>query len=160
MKVPTWPTLSLMITLVVILEKCPGYFVSPKKTKRKKTSTHQKNWSGVERWRRRGVAFFKSWLLAASLTRLQGRCLARPRMVRPFVAHMKDFYLTPFADAESSSSRRPRTQQYYAPDGNRTTFHHYVPTNGGKVKPMPPVPLTGLSFPMIHCHLSDCSRSS
>jgi len=45
-------------------------------------------------------------------------------------------------DAESSSTRRPRTQQYYAPDGNRTTFHHYVPTNGSKVKPTPPVPLT------------------
>ena len=64
------------------------------------------------------------------------------------------------ADAESSSARRPRTQQYYAADGNRTTFHHYVPTNGGKVKPMPPVPLTGLSFPKTHCHLSNCSRSS
>ncbi|KAH9982606.1 hypothetical protein BGW80DRAFT_1264111, partial [Lactifluus volemus] len=48
-------------------------------------------------------------------------------------------------DAESSSARRPRTQQYYAADGNRTTFHHYVPTNGGKIKPTPPVPLTAVN---------------
>jgi len=47
-------------------------------------------------------------------------------------------------DAESSSARRARAQQYYALDGNRTTFHHYVPTNGGKVKSTQPVPLTGL----------------
>lgn len=64
------------------------------------------------------------------------------------------------ADAESSSARRPRTQQYYAPDGNRTTFHHYVPTNGGKIKMTPPAPLTGLDFPKTHCHLSDYIRSS
>jgi Ino eighty subunit 1 len=37
-------------------------------------------------------------------------------------------------DAEPSSVRRTRTQQYYPSDGNRTTFHHYVPTNSGKVK--------------------------
>jgi hypothetical protein len=47
-------------------------------------------------------------------------------------------------DAESSSARRARAQQYYALDGNRTTFHHYVPTHGGKAKPTQPVPLTGL----------------
>jgi len=45
-------------------------------------------------------------------------------------------------DAESSPARRVRAQQYYALDGNRTTFHHYVPTNGGKSKPTQPVPLT------------------
>lgn len=48
-----------------------------------------------------------------------------------------------FVDADSSSARRARSQPYIALDGNRTTFHHYVPTNGGKVKP-PQVPLTGL----------------
>jgi Ino eighty subunit 1 len=64
------------------------------------------------------------------------------------------------ADAESPSARRPRTQQYYAADGNRTTFHHYVPTNGGKIKPAQAVPLTGSSFPKTHCHLNDCTRSS
>ncbi|KAH8997572.1 hypothetical protein EDB92DRAFT_1813970 [Lactarius akahatsu] len=37
-------------------------------------------------------------------------------------------------DAEPSSARRSRTQQYYPSDGSRTTFHHYIPTNGGKVK--------------------------
>ncbi|KAH9047582.1 hypothetical protein EDB84DRAFT_1616889 [Lactarius hengduanensis] len=37
-------------------------------------------------------------------------------------------------DAEPSSARRSRTQQYYPSDGNRTTFHHYIPTNGGKIK--------------------------
>lgn len=49
-----------------------------------------------------------------------------------------------FVDAESSSARRARTQPYFAPDVTRTTFHHYVPTNGGKAKPSQPVPLTGL----------------
>ena len=37
-------------------------------------------------------------------------------------------------DAEPPSVRRSRTQQYFPSEGNRTTFHHYVPTNGGKVK--------------------------
>ncbi|KAI0001896.1 hypothetical protein BJV77DRAFT_970175 [Russula vinacea] len=45
-------------------------------------------------------------------------------------------------DAETSSTRRARTQPYFAPDVTRTTFHHYVPTNGGKTKPSQPVPLT------------------
>src|SRR6267154_2496709 len=49
-----------------------------------------------------------------------------------------------FVDADSSSARRVRPQPYIALDGNRTTFHHYVPTNGSKVKPSLAVPLTGL----------------
>ena len=63
-------------------------------------------------------------------------------------------------DAESSSARRARAQQYYVPDGNRTTFHHYVPTNGGKVKPMQPVPLTGLISSVTYDRLNDCTRGS
>ncbi|KAN0125046.1 hypothetical protein V8E52_001598 [Russula decolorans] len=45
-------------------------------------------------------------------------------------------------DADSSSARRARPQPYIALDGNRTTFHHYVPTDGAKVKPSQAVPLT------------------
>jgi hypothetical protein len=71
-----------MIMLVAIPAKCRGYFVYPEKNKPKKTSIHQKNWSGVGRWHRLEVAFYKSWLLVASLTRLQERCRAHPRMVR------------------------------------------------------------------------------
>ncbi|KAI0004205.1 hypothetical protein BJV74DRAFT_763494 [Russula compacta] len=65
-----------------------------------------------------------------------------------------------YVDAESSSARRARAQQYYVPDGNRTTFHHYVPTNGGKVKPTQPVPLTGLIHSVTYDRLSDCTRGS
>jgi len=65
-----------------------------------------------------------------------------------------------FADAESSPARRVRAQQYYALDGNRTTFHHYVPTNGGKTKPTQPVPLTGLLLSAIYDWLGDCTCSS
>ncbi|KAI0274776.1 hypothetical protein BC834DRAFT_849522 [Gloeopeniophorella convolvens] len=50
------------------------------------------------------------------------------------------------ADADPSSSRRPRTQQHYAPDGNRTTFHHYVPSDAGKIKSTQPIPLAGGEF--------------
>jgi Ino eighty subunit 1 len=49
-----------------------------------------------------------------------------------------------FVDADSSSARRARPQPYIALEGNRTTFHHYVPTNGSKIKPSQAVPLTGL----------------
>jgi len=54
-----------------------------------------------------------------------------------------------FVDADSFSARRPRPQPYVALDGNKTTFHHYVPTDGGKVKPSQAVPLTGLIFSTI-----------
>jgi len=50
-------------------------------------------------------------------------------------------------DAEPPSARRSRTQQYYPSDGNRTTFHHYVPTNGGKVKPAQSV------LPAVHASM-------
>lgn len=49
-------------------------------------------------------------------------------------------------DAEPSSARRSRPQQYYPSDGNRT-FHHYVPTNGGKVKPTQSV------LPSVHASM-------
>jgi Ino eighty subunit 1 len=54
-----------------------------------------------------------------------------------------------FIDADSSSARRARPQPYIALDGNRTTFHHYVPMNGGKAKPSQAVPLTGLILSTI-----------
>lgn len=54
-----------------------------------------------------------------------------------------------FVDADSSSTRRARPQPYIALDGNRTTFHHYVPANGGKAKPSQAIPLTGLILSTI-----------
>src|SRR6266851_5642286 len=153
---------------VAILVKYHGYTGCREKSNCRKTSTHQKNWNGVGRWHKLGAAFCKSWSLEASSTKQQGRCLARLPMVRPLHSacypNARHFFNV-FVDAESSSARRARAQQYYALDGNRTTFHHYVPTNGGKIKSTQPVPLTGLipstsSYRLIdHIHSSQCQRT-
>jgi hypothetical protein len=138
-------TLSLTNMLAAILVKYHGYFACREKSKHKKTSILQKNWSGEGRWHKLGAVFCKNWLLGANSTKQQGHCLGRLRMVRLLQSLLLECETrVAFIDAESSSARRARSQQYYAPDGNRTTFHHYVPTNGGKVKPTQAVPMTGL----------------
>lgn len=159
MRVPIWPTRFPTTTLVEIPVKYHGYFDYRETSKRRKISTRQRNWNGVRRWHRPGVAFCKTWSPAVSSTKLQERCLIRLRMVCPLLGVQYSEMGHPFnafIDAESSSARRARTQPYFAPDGNRTTFHHYVPTNGGKIKPSQPVPLTGLIFSTTYCRLSDC----
>jgi hypothetical protein len=86
-------------------------------------------------------------LLGVNLTKQREHCLAHLRMVRPLCCPRYDcmgHLFDAFVDAESSSARRPRAQQYYALEGSKTTFHHYVPTNGGKAKPSQAVPLSGL----------------
>jgi hypothetical protein len=150
MRVPTWRTRSPMTTLVAILVKCHGYFGYRERSKRRKTSTHRRNLNGVGRWHRPGAAFCKTWSLAATLTKVQERCLVHLRMVRPgMVCRIQTRDPNAFVDADSSSARRARPQPYIALDGNRTTFHHYVPTDGSKIKPSQAVPLTGLILSTI-----------
>src|SRR6266850_2633471 len=150
--------------LLAILVKYHGYIACREKSKRRKTSIRQKNWRGVGKWRRLGAAFCKNWLLGVSSTKQQEHSLARLHMVRPCMVRatrMWGIAFNAFVDAESSAARRARFQQYYAPEGNRTTFHHYVPTNGSKVKSSQPVPLTGLILLTSPYHqLSDYTHSS